>query len=163
MKYRVFLALFLVLSKGAIASITKINYSDNKHVLDEIVKIAELDKSALKLAYVFRYNASRFSEEVVAADIRNDYEAKMKKENKLCSYKIVVGSRENIAALRSDNINKDLSAKIAAQLEDLDDRGQLKSIVSTLWDGKNGTPASCSSYEFNAFSVDGYQLVLEFK
>lgn len=106
---------------------------------------------------------SRLREDTVASELVNDYELKMLKEGKRCTYHFLIGSRENIAALRTDKINKELSDKIAAELEDLDDQGQLMTIVSALWDGKNGSSTPCSAYEFDVFSIDGYKLILEFE
>lgn len=164
MKNLFILVLLLALSKSAIADLkAETEGPDNKSVLDSIVKSAEKNKASVKLAYVFRYNVNRFSVAKVASELRNDYEVKMFKESKPCRYNTLVGIRQNIAALRTDTINKKLSDKIALQLEDLDDHGQLMTIISILWDGKSGSSAQCSNYEFDVFSVDGYQLILEFK
>lgn len=158
------LTFLLALSKSAIADFaTDFDIPDNKHALDSIVKIAETNKSSLKAAYVFRYNVSRLNTDKVASELINDYQVKMFNEGKPCSYNILIGSRENIAALRTDRINKELSGQIATKLEDLNDSGQLMDIVSALWDGQTGTSAQCSAYEFDVFSVDGYKLILEFK
>ncbi len=164
MKKLLILVLLLALSKSAIAVFkAEIEGPDNKNVLDSIVKSAENVKSSVKLAYVFRYNVHRFNADKVASELLNDYEVKMLKEGKPCHHNILIGSRENIAVLRTDTINKELSDKIAVQLEKLDDQGQLMTIVAVLWDGKNGSSAQCSAYEFDVFSIDGYKLILEFK
>lgn len=164
MKKLLILVLLLALSKSAIADFeAQTKGSDNKNALDSIVKSAESNKSGLELAYVFRYNIHRLNADKVASELQNDYEVKMFKEDKPCRYNTLIGSRENIAALRSDTINKELSDGIAMQLEDLNDRGQLMMIVSILWDGKSGSSAQCSHYEFEVFSIDGYKLILEFK
>ena len=160
MKKLIILVLLLVLSKSAIA---EIDGPDNKHALDSIVNFAEKNKSSVKLAYVFRYNVHRFRADSVASELMNDYQVKMFHEGKPCSYNITIGSSENIAALRTDTINKELSDKIAKQLEALNDLGQLMTIVSALWDGKSGSSSQCSAYEFDVFSIDGYKLNLEFK
>lgn len=162
---KLIILLFLVsLTRGAIADFTTgLGNPDNKHALDSIVKTAETNKSRLKTAYVFRYNVSRLNTDKVAAELLNDYQVKMFSEASECSYTTIIGSRENIAALRTDNIDKQTSDRIASQLEELDDQGQLMNIVSALWDGKNGSSTLCSAYEFDVFSVDGYKLILEFK
>lgn len=161
------LVLFLFLfahSKGAIADYTvNADANDNKHAFDSIVKNAEMNNARLKTAYVFRYNVNRLNTNTVAAELLNDFNVKMFYEAKPCSYNTVIGIRENIAALRSDNISKQNSDQIAAQLEALDDQGQLVGIVSVLWDGKSGSSTLCSAYEFDVFSVDGYKLIIEFK
>ena len=164
MKKLIFLVLLLALSKSATADFrAEIEVPDNKHALDSIVNFAVKNKTSVKLAYVFRYNVHRFHADTVASGLMNDYLVKMFREEKPCRYNITIGSSENIAALRTDTINKDLSDKISEQLEDLNDHGQLMTIVSALWDGKSGSSAQCSAYEFVVYSIDGYKLILEFK
>ena len=164
MKKLLIILLLLALSKSAIADFkAQTEGPDNKNALDSIVKSVEKNKASVKLAYVFRYNIHRLNADKVSSELLNDYEVKMFKEGKPCRYNTLIGSRENIAALRSDTINNELSDKITVQLEDLDDHGQLMTIVSILWDGKSGSSEQCSHYEFDVFSIDGYKLILEFK
>lgn len=141
---------------------------DNKNTLDTIVKLAEQRPAKGQLSYyVFRFNAKKFSQEKAIEELNNDYNVRPQKNKRGCHYNIVSGSKKNSLILMNDNSGQGYTKKIAELLEDLNQQGQLVTIVSALWDGQsraieNGDANSCMVYEFNVYTVDGFKLTLEF-
>lgn len=136
---------------------------DSKSELDQIVKITDAGVKSQRKSFVFLYNARRFNAEIEAAELSNDYNKKTKNLPALCNYNIVIGSREATDLLKTDSRNEESTKQIAAILESLYERGQLKTIITVAWDGRSGDVETCSKYQFDAYSVDGYKLSLFLK
>lgn len=136
---------------------------DSKSMLDSIVKIADENSKAPRKSFVFRYNARNFDLEREVLQLEKDYNSKSQNDPKAaCRYRVVPGSRINTEILKGDTSSHNYTQLMAAQLEQLDDQAMLISIISALWDGKSGDSRTCSEYEFNVYTLDGYKLTLYF-
>lgn len=138
------------------------SWSDNKHLLDQIVSIAEQQPTKGRDPYVFRYNSKKFNVFKEYRSLQKDYNDRAQKNGSDCRYVVNFGRHVNIWTLRFSSRVQN-AKEITDILTDLLNKEQLKSILTVRWDQQSGRPEECDIYEINAYTVDGYVLTMEFK